>query len=350
MLTQDQFARLLESPESSILDFKTTMYDFKNDTDKKKISAFIKDIISFGNTIRNTTSYIIIGVKENSDNSKELLGINEVIDDAILQEKVKNKIHPRPEFSFYTLENKELKFGVFEFPIVKYPTPLFPTENMRGIEIGKIYHRKGTSNSEALGMESININEWLKGLPENSSTNNFHDRVSSILQRITSKKEMLSEVIPELLSIAKLNGLSDIEQFCKAELIGLKQEHYNENPDSYEEKFEYRIIRGYVSPLEISINPYHRFNDPVNQIRKEMDNNDNIVRLPILLTYSLKTIEGYIEKFERDPTNYMITLKYESNAFFPNTTGYVYFVCFQDDYQNLYRNINQKFIDLLISL
>lgn len=349
MLSIQQFERLLENPESSILDFKREMYHFDSDSDKRKISAFVKDIIAFGNTIRTVTAYIIIGVDENNEKSKKLIGIDNVIDDATLQEKVKNKIHPRPNFSFYTIEHSGLRFGVFEFPITKYSTPLLATENMKGIEVGKIYHRKGTSNSEALGMEGINIYEWLKNLPDVVSDNTFHDQISKVLQRITSNKEMLTETLPELLSIAKNHKLSEIEDLCKSELRGLQKSDYYADPKSYEERYSYRIIHGYVSPLEIGINRGY-YNNVQAQLRREMDEHEYIVKLPMMVTYALKTIEGYIERFRVDQTAYMISIKHSRSDFFPESDGDVFFICFQDDYENLYRRITQKFIELLVSL
>ncbi|MBV2195432.1 MAG: ATP-binding protein [Flavobacterium sp.] len=148
MLSEKEFISLIEGQESSILDFKQKMYDF-SDKDKAT-SDFVKDVICMSNTIRQSNSYIIIGIEEKKNGEKIIHGLDDDIDDAILQDKVKNKVFPRPIFSFYKLNYKNTKFGIIEFPITKYSTPLTPTVKLRGLEIGKVYYRQGTSNTEAL--------------------------------------------------------------------------------------------------------------------------------------------------------------------------------------------------------
>src|SRR5450432_2024723 len=153
MLSVIEFESLLNRPESAILDFKATMYDFMDDGELKTTSKFVKDVISFCNTIRTDTSYIIIGVDENKGGEKILHGILNDTDDAMLQQKVKDKVLPRPVFHYYTLVYQQKNFGVLEFPKFRYDTPLYPIIKMKGLEAGKIYSRQGTANTEALGME-----------------------------------------------------------------------------------------------------------------------------------------------------------------------------------------------------
>ena len=148
MITKTKFKMLIEGQESSVLDFKSKMYDFSNK--EKATSDFVKDVICMSNTIRKEDSYIIIGVEEKNDGKKELHGLDMDIDDAILQDKVKDKVYPRPNFSYYTMTYEEKQFGIIEFPVTKYSTPLTPTSKLKGLEVGKVYYRQGTSNSEAL--------------------------------------------------------------------------------------------------------------------------------------------------------------------------------------------------------
>lgn len=161
MLSVEAFEKLLSNPESSVLDFKTEHYDFSSD---QKIARFVKDVICFSNTIRTQSSYIIIGVKEEADGNKTLLGIQSHIDESIFQDKVKSKMYPLPVFSYYTLNYENKTFGVFEFPIHKYSQPLLATVKMAGLEPGKVYYRSGATNSEALFHESKNIVDWLSSL------------------------------------------------------------------------------------------------------------------------------------------------------------------------------------------
>ena len=149
-MTEIEFGELLggQNLRHSIL--KEDLYDFTNDHDDAKLAKFIKDVISFCNTIRQEKSYIVFGVKENQDGTKEKIGIPVKIDDAILQDKIKDKIYPRANFFFYTISYQGILFGVLEFPIVRYEIPITSTSRMKGLETGKVYYRQGTTNCEAL--------------------------------------------------------------------------------------------------------------------------------------------------------------------------------------------------------
>lgn len=118
MISHEEITEILEKPESSTLDFKEDLYDFKNDKDLKSTAKFIKDVISFCNTIRNEKGLIIFGVKEKTDNTFEFIGLNSFIDDSILQEKVKDKVFPRPYFSYYELNYNEKKLEFLNFQLL----------------------------------------------------------------------------------------------------------------------------------------------------------------------------------------------------------------------------------------
>src|SRR5690606_21489099 len=152
-----------------------------------------------------------------------LIGINNSIDDSILQEKVKDKVFPRPFFNYYELYLESKKVGVLEFPIIKYELPITPSVKIKGLEVGKVYYRNGSSNTEANAVDIIRINDWFKSLPGNLQLN-LTDRVSEILRRLTLNQEKLSVIITDLLSIAKIHGLSDLERFCSMQILGIKHD------------------------------------------------------------------------------------------------------------------------------
>jgi len=165
MINENDFKRLINLSESTILDFKREMYNFVNDIDKIKTAKFVKDIISFANTIRTESSFIIIGIEEKRDGSKVFHGLDTFVDDSILQDKIKDKVYPRPAFCFYTLLYENKKYGIIEIPIVKYPSPIVPIKKMKGLEPQCIYFRQGTTNTEAKGYENIRINDWFRDMP-----------------------------------------------------------------------------------------------------------------------------------------------------------------------------------------
>ncbi|OMP76270.1 RNA-binding domain-containing protein [[Flexibacter] sp. ATCC 35208] len=156
------FEYLLSRPETKIIDFKVETYDFSKNRDHED-AKLVKDILSFANTIRTETAYIIAGVKINQG-KKELLGITGMLDDASLQQKVKSKIQLTPHFLSYDFHYQGKVFGIIEIPVHPYKQPLWATVPLKGCEISKVYHRVGTSNTEVKAGEFLAIIEWLEKL------------------------------------------------------------------------------------------------------------------------------------------------------------------------------------------
>jgi hypothetical protein len=262
MLTTKEFEILINNSESSTLDFKSKMYDFIDDRDSIKIGKFVKDIISFSNTIRNWTSYIIIGIQE-KDGEKTFLGQVDKTDDAFLQDKVKDKVFPRPNFTYYKINYDNKIFGVFEFPITKYSTPIYPTVKLKGLDIGHIYYRTGTTNTEAIGHEIITLNNWLQSLPELNRKNSLQDEVNTLIKRLTGNAEKLSSIIADILLVARQNNLSSLETFCSDEIRGMEAQKIRQNTEAY----QYRAQSVKMSLYDFEINP-HSFIKPTEYTLK----------------------------------------------------------------------------------
>ena len=125
MITASNFEALLLKSESTNIDFKLKQYNFKADQDKTETAKFIKDIISFCNTIRTESGFIVFGIGVNSDGSKNLIGLDENVDDSIFQEKIKNKVSSNPVFSYSSIMYLGKTYGIIEIPVVKYSEPIF---------------------------------------------------------------------------------------------------------------------------------------------------------------------------------------------------------------------------------
>lgn len=160
------FEYLLSKPETKIIDFKKDTYDFSKNKDVED-AKLVKDILSFANTIRTETAYIIAGVTIDKGN-KTLYGIAGMLDDASLQQKVKSKIQLTPHFLSYDFPYKGKIFGIIEIPVYAYTQPLWPIVAMKGCEVNKVYHRVGSSNTEAKADEILEISAWLTQLREAS--------------------------------------------------------------------------------------------------------------------------------------------------------------------------------------
>lgn len=194
------FKKLINQPESETLDFKEEIYDFSVDNTKpknkqkeekeRKQSKFIKDIISFSNTIRTKTSFIIIGVKE-TDNNNEIIGITTNSDDATFQEIIKDKVRPIPKFLYSEFQYEGKKFGIFEMKVEKFDLPCKPIKAFGVLEKNTTYIRRGTSNQEATFDEERKLQKWLNDLPNNinSKQNNFYELEQNYLKKLQQNSE-----------------------------------------------------------------------------------------------------------------------------------------------------------------
>jgi hypothetical protein len=347
MITTAIFETLLLKSESSNIDFKLQQYDFKNDIDKSKTAKFIKDIISFCNTIRTEPAYIIIGIEINKDGSKKLVGLNENIDDSIFQEKLMNKVSPNPTFSSYSFSYSELNFGIIEIPIKKYSEPISPTVKMKGLEPGRIYFRRGSSNSEANGREVITISKWLESLPDIISENSLSTEIPQLISKITSRKYPLSECIADVLQFAEKFNLPRLKEFCKNELSGW---HNKLSEEEVPKQLSYRVSEVLISPYEIEINPYSGLSS--TGLLNEMKKTEGFYPQRFLFPQPISDLETYIKRLNDNP-NTIMTLKTSANRIFTDKKFHdlkVTMYANRDNIENIYNGIRQKLIDNLLEI
>ncbi|KAF2327605.1 ATP-binding protein [Flavobacterium nitrogenifigens] len=343
MITEIEFEKLISKNESSILDFKGEFYDFKKESNDLVTAKFVKDVISFCNTIRTETSYIIFGIQEIDNGGLEFKGMKEKVDDAILQDKIKDKVIPRPNFSFYTIKHKEKQFGILEFPIIRYEMPIVPAiKNLKGLEVGKVYYRNGTSNTEATAYDVIRINDWLKSLPEIREQNSLNDEVSKFIKELTKNEQKLSVIISDLFSLSKKYELEELRKFCLVEIQGIKS--------SNSEGAEYRIQKVFISWNKIEINPYAYLKPSISSLIKEIENNKEFFESKIVMHHPIIEIESSLDQLNSDPNSYG-TMKTDAKELLDMEKAHdLYIYTFPDNINSLYRNIRQKAIDILMKI
>lgn len=167
MLPND-FERLCECQEGPHLDFKSEMYVFEDeDADRKKIkrAKFVKDIISMANTVREAPAHIVLGVKAYPDGTKDFIGIQDHIDDAVLQDKLA-WVHPRPQFTYEPLEYSGKIYGLITIPPYRDAGPFFYTERQAVgnlLRPNQLYIRRGSQNGEATDNERKIVFKWFLG-------------------------------------------------------------------------------------------------------------------------------------------------------------------------------------------
>lgn len=299
------FEYLIKTPEGRVLDFKAASYDFKSKEDED--AKFIKDVLSFSNTVRNESSFIIAGIRESRDIC-ELDGIENFPDDSILQQKAMDKIWPKPVFFSYQFVYENKIFWIIEFPLHIYDRPLVATKLLKGVVIDTVYLRRGSSNSVANATEIINLVDWLAFLRLNAAQkSSLKDNAEEILAALSDTNVPLSASLSKLLIYAKKSGKSNITEFATNELTT-----YKGNKKKYPKTYKFRVIKVPASPYEITI-PNQRWS--VNQIIDYMYTQKEFWEIDFFFHYPILELEEMIANSSEKES--LLTLKFPYKLIFP---------------------------------
>ncbi|EKO16394.1 AlbA family DNA-binding domain-containing protein [Leptospira kirschneri] len=140
------FENLLNESEGNSLDFKEIQYPFLKASEDEK-SELLKDILSFANSWKRNTAYILIGVKESKNSRSEVIGIDNQIDDAQLQQFINSKINRPIEFRYYTYNFEGKTIGIIEIP--NQVRPFYLLKDFGKLKQNHVYLRRGSSTTIA---------------------------------------------------------------------------------------------------------------------------------------------------------------------------------------------------------
>jgi predicted HTH transcriptional regulator len=152
---------LLVRSEGKALDFKSSPIIV---SDPKHIARFIKNLICMANTPRVGSAFIISGVVCKPSGKKEIVGLSETEhpDDANLQEIIKGKVEPIPEFYYRPVSYGGSTLGILEISPRK-GGPFMPRFEYPNVIIqGPVYFRRGSSNAIASSAELREIIDWME--------------------------------------------------------------------------------------------------------------------------------------------------------------------------------------------
>jgi hypothetical protein len=137
---------LLYEDESPTLDFKKEQYLFNKATDIQK-SELLKDILAFANAWRRADAYILIGVEEVKGKKSNVIGINDDLDDASLQQFVNSKTQRPITFEYRSAILEDKRIGVIKIPLqIK---PIYLKADYGKLKANIVYIRRGSSTAEA---------------------------------------------------------------------------------------------------------------------------------------------------------------------------------------------------------
>jgi len=149
-----RFKALLEQSEGPKLDYKQGPYRLDDDGSK---ASFVKDILALANTNPpDSYGYIVIGVKDDpATGSRELVGVSFHPDDNELQQLVKDKVSPCPDFVYTPFVHEGRQFGLIRVSPGRELCQA--TRTIGSLRAHVVYTRKGSRNSEVTSSDLTDL-------------------------------------------------------------------------------------------------------------------------------------------------------------------------------------------------
>lgn len=139
----DLFDLITYENESTGLDFKAATYR------ADRSESLLKDIMAMANADLQSDRYIIVGVKHYPSGEREVLGVEDYVDDASYYQLVHSNIEPDIQFEYFYLPVGEKKVGVFRIFRCDDP-PYMIKKDGSTLKRGDSYIRKGTSQMKLM--------------------------------------------------------------------------------------------------------------------------------------------------------------------------------------------------------
>ncbi len=155
-ITEGLIDKLLFEEEGDTVDFKSKQYPFEGANNNEK-SELLKDILAFTNAWRRSDAYILIGIEEVRGGRSRVLGVNDHLDDANLQQFVNSKTNTPIQFSYHPLSFEDCEIGIINMPLQH--RPVFLKKNFGKLEKDKVYIRRGRSTDIAAPDEIAKMGE-----------------------------------------------------------------------------------------------------------------------------------------------------------------------------------------------
>jgi hypothetical protein len=182
-----EFEILLKRLENETIDFKAENYVFggSGEEQKERKAKFLKDVICMWNTPREEPAHIILGVKKCADGSYDLIGIKDVIDDAVFQQQFQDSVYPMPTIEVIPVNYADKKFTVIKIPLDKSKGPILSRKTFGDIlRNHQVYYRQASRNTIADQQAQHKIFDWFKpgsrALPATSTGTEWETFISFV--------------------------------------------------------------------------------------------------------------------------------------------------------------------------
>lgn len=184
-LNIDEIISLVKStPEQIAFDWKS---DFIPPKDNEKRGEIIKDIVAIANASPLSYGFIVYGVDRRRPDP--IVGTTFHYDDSKLQQLLKNKVEPLPEFLYYEVSNGTKTVSVIQVSPSK-KRPFIISVDIGKIKAGQIPIRRGSSTG---GVKLSDLFEFFYG-----NTSGYFPGVIQRLQIDIQQQNALNTYLQEL--------------------------------------------------------------------------------------------------------------------------------------------------------
>ncbi len=236
---------LLFEEESSTLDFKQEQYAFINANEYQK-SELLKDILAFANAWRRNDAYILIGIEEVKGGRSCVLGVDDDLDDADLQQFVNSKTQRPLIFEYKNAQIDGEKIGLIKIPINE--RPIYLNKDYGKLKKHTVYIRRGSSTGIAAPDEVAKM-----GASIHSEKN-----VPTLEFAFANRDEKLSlekniHIISKVLELPVDAVIPDYEESRNNNQFDFITSHRTINKDYYREVLAYYYWRTISYPMAFCI-------------------------------------------------------------------------------------------------
>ncbi len=281
--------------ENTNLDFKAVEYN------KDNYVSLLKDVMSMANSISTDTKYIIGGVKNRPGEDNEILGLDDVSDQAIFENVIQENIEPTINFKYYAYFYNNAKLGIFEIT-ANNDRPYMMKKDYNSLKKGEMWIRKGSRNSR------VTRSDLDKMLFEKTSMR-FNNKVKigfgeSLETCISLKKSVL-----DYDNLPSAKEKRDLEEY-KRRLKMLNEQH--EERENHPE-----LYPGYSTLSKLaSIGQIVEYNSSKKGIKIGYDQ----IGMPVYCNE--QELEKRIKTVKEDYYDYDCYYKYEENSYKINFSIY----------------------------
>ncbi len=305
--------------ENTNIDFKAVEYN------KGDYASLLKDIMSMANAATSDTKYIIVGVKNRPGENNEVLGLDDVSDQAVFENVIQENIEPTINFKYYTHLYFNAKLGIFEIT-ANDDKPYMMKKDYNSLKKGEMWIRKGSRNSRVTRSDldkmlveksSMRFNNKVKigfgesletiislkksiidydNLPsakEKQDLIEYKKRLKVLIEE-HEEREKRSELYPGYNTLSKLAGIGQIAEYNSSKKgirIGYDQLsmpiYCNEQELEYRiksvEKDYYDYDRYYIyeeNSYKINLNIYNDGNEFLEDVQIELFFDSDVFEIP----------------------------------------------------------------------